>query len=43
MNVTVIDEDHAQHLTINERDDEEHAQHQEAQAECKEAWNTLET
>ena len=42
MSVTSIDEDQAQHLTINERDDEEQAQHQEAQAERKVAWNTLE-
>ena len=42
MSATGIDEDHAQHLPNNERDDEEQARHQEAQAECKEAWKTLE-
>ena len=42
MSATGINEDHAQHLSNNERDDEEQARHQEAQAECKEAWKTLE-
>ncbi len=42
MSATGIDEDHAQRLPNNERDDEEQARHQEAQAECKEAWETLE-
>ena len=42
MSVTGINEDHAQHLPNNERNDEEQARHQEALVECKEAWTTSE-
>ena len=42
MSAIGIDEDHAQHLPNNERDDDEQARHREAQAECKEVWKTLE-
>ena len=42
MSAIGIDEDHAQHLPNNERDDDEQARHREAQAERKEVWKTLE-